>query len=75
MKSIQRLIPILLLISFLTNDTLAIEEVITKTLISAILIILYMFVIGKKVINWLLKCFWPDFFLALWLHWQLVVGR
>lgn len=48
-------IPILLLISFLSNDTLAIEEVITKTLISAILIILYMFVIGKKVINWLLK--------------------
>lgn len=48
-------IPILLLISFLSNDTLAIKEVIVNTLISAILIILYMFIIGKRVIDWLLK--------------------
>ena len=48
-------IPILLLITFLTNDTLSIQEVLTKTFISALLIILFMFTIGKKLISWLLK--------------------
>ena len=48
-------IPILLLITFLTNDTLSISEVLTKTFSSAIVIILFMFTIGKRLISWLLK--------------------
>ena len=48
-------IPILLLITFLTNDTLSIGEVLGKTFISALVIILFMFTIGKKLISWLLK--------------------
>lgn len=48
-------IPILLLITFLTNDTLSIQEVLTKTFISAFVIIVFMFTIGKKLISWLLK--------------------
>ncbi len=48
-------IPILLLITFLANDTLSISEVITKTVFSALIIIAFMFIIGKKIINWLLK--------------------
>lgn len=47
-------IPILLLISFLSNEALALEEILLKTLISAILIIVFMFTIGKKLMNWLL---------------------
>lgn len=48
-------IPILLLITFLTNETLSIGEVLLKTFISAFLIIAFMFTIGKKVISLLLK--------------------
>lgn len=48
-------IPILLLITFLTNDTLSIGEVILKTMISAFGIIIFMFTIGKNLINQLLK--------------------
>ncbi len=47
-------IPILLLISFLSNDTLSLNEILLKTFFSAFLIILFMFTIGKKVMNWLL---------------------
>lgn len=48
-------IPILLLISFLTNDKLSIMEVLGSTIISAVLIISFMFLFGKKIINWLLQ--------------------
>ncbi|MGA1940613.1 cation:proton antiporter [Arcobacter sp. YIC-310] len=48
-------IPILLLISFLSNDTLAINEIIIKTTFAAIVIITFMFTIGKKIVNWLLQ--------------------
>jgi len=48
-------IPILLLITFLTNDTLSIGEVILQTVLSAFVIIIFMFTIGKKLISWLLK--------------------
>lgn len=48
-------IPILLLISFLTNDTLSVTEVAFKTITAAIFIILFMFTIGKKIVNILLK--------------------
>ncbi|RXI48335.1 potassium transporter [Malaciobacter mytili] len=48
-------IPILLLITFLTNDTLSISEILLNTFISAIIVILFLFTIGKKVMNWLLK--------------------
>ncbi|MGM0518598.1 MAG: cation:proton antiporter [Campylobacterota bacterium] len=48
-------IPILLLISFLSNDTLAFEEIILKTIVSATVIIVFMFTLGKKIVNWLLK--------------------
>lgn len=47
-------IPILLLISFLANDTLSLQEVLLKTLVSAVAIIAFMFTIGKKLMNWLL---------------------
>ena len=48
-------IPILLLISFLSNDTLSLEEVLIKTLVSAAAIIAFMFLIGKKLIELLLQ--------------------
>lgn len=48
-------IPILLLISFLTNDTLSISEVLLKTAISAAVILFFMFIFGKKIITWLLR--------------------
>ena len=47
-------IPILLLISFLSNDTLSLSEILLKTFFSAFLIILFMFTIGKKLMEWLL---------------------
>ncbi|QDF30068.1 cation:proton antiporter domain-containing protein [Halarcobacter anaerophilus] len=47
-------IPILLLISFLSNDTLSLGEILTNTFLSALLIILFMFTIGKKILNWFL---------------------
>ena len=48
-------IPILLLISFLTNEKLSITEVIINTFLSAALITLFMFIFGKKIIDWLLQ--------------------
>jgi len=47
-------IPILLLITFLTNDTLSLSEVLLKTLLSALFIIIFMFTIGKKIVKTLL---------------------
>lgn len=48
-------IPILLLISFLTNEDLSIHEVFLNTFASAAIIITIMFVFGKRAIDWLLK--------------------
>ncbi|MGB3750652.1 MAG: cation:proton antiporter, partial [Arcobacteraceae bacterium] len=48
-------IPILLLISFLTNDTLSITQVVSQTILAALFIIIFMFTIGKKIVNSLLK--------------------
>ncbi|MGB5445245.1 MAG: cation:proton antiporter [Psychromonas sp.] len=47
-------IPILLLISFLANDQLSIADIIMKTALSATLVIVFMFTLGKKIIEWLL---------------------
>ncbi|PLY06538.1 MAG: potassium transporter [Arcobacter sp.] len=47
-------IPILLLISFLSNDTLSLNEILIKTIFSALLIIVFMFTLGKKIMNWFL---------------------
>lgn len=47
-------IPILLLISFLSNNSLEIDEIIFKTLISALIIVVFMFTLGRKIVNWLL---------------------
>ena len=48
-------IPILLLISFLSYDDLSLNEVLFKTGLSALVIIVFMFTVGKKVMNWLLQ--------------------
>lgn len=48
-------IPILLLISFLSNETLSMSEILLKTIVSAVLIIGFMFTIGKKLSTWLLQ--------------------
>ena len=47
-------IPILLLIGFLSNDDLPITEVLMNTFFYAVLIITFMFTLGKKLIGWLL---------------------
>jgi monovalent cation:H+ antiporter-2, CPA2 family len=47
-------IPILLLISFLANNELSMQEILLKTLLSACVVILFMFTLGKKLIEWLL---------------------
>ena len=47
-------IPILLLISFLSNDTLSLNEILLKTFFLAFFIILFMFTVGKKLMNRLL---------------------
>jgi CPA2 family monovalent cation:H+ antiporter-2 len=47
-------IPILLLISFLANDQLSIGDVLLNTLVSATLVIVFMFTLGKKLIEWML---------------------
>jgi len=47
-------IPILLLIGFLSNSTLSISEVLLQTSVAAAGIILFMFTIGKKLLNWFL---------------------
>jgi CPA2 family monovalent cation:H+ antiporter-2 len=47
-------IPILLLISFLANDQLSVGDVLLNTLVSATLVIVFMFTLGKKIIEWML---------------------
>jgi CPA2 family monovalent cation:H+ antiporter-2 len=47
-------IPILLLISFLANSELSVGDVLLNTLLSATLVIVFMFTLGKKIIGWLL---------------------
>jgi len=47
-------IPILLLLTFLTNDTLSISEVLLKTTLAALFIIIFMFTIGKRIVKLLL---------------------
>lgn len=48
-------IPILLLISFLSNDTLSLSQVLINTLFGALIVIVFMFTIGKKIVTWLLQ--------------------
>ncbi len=48
-------IPILLLISFLANDTLSISEVLVQTVLSAVVVVVVMFTVGEKTVNALLK--------------------
>lgn len=47
-------IPILLLMSFLSNDTLSISEVLLQTIFMAIILVIFMFTIGIKIVNILL---------------------
>lgn len=47
-------IPILLLIGFLSKDDLSVSDVLLKTVLYAALIIIFMFTLGKKIIEWLL---------------------
>lgn len=47
-------IPILLLMTFLSNDDLSLTDVLLKTLFYATIIIIFMFTLGKKLITWLL---------------------
>lgn len=47
-------IPILLLITFLSDNGSSIDIILYKTLISAIVIIIFMFTIGKKILSWFL---------------------
>ncbi|MCL4431934.1 MAG: cation:proton antiporter [Epsilonproteobacteria bacterium] len=48
-------IPILLLITFLSNDTLSLGEVLVKTLLSAVFVVVFMFTLGDKIVNALLQ--------------------
>ena len=48
-------IPILLLISFLSNNELSISDVLIKTSLSAALVLIFMFTLGKVLITWLLQ--------------------
>ncbi len=48
-------IPILLLITFLSNNDLSISEVLVKTVLSALVVVVFMFSIGEKIVNGLLK--------------------
>lgn len=48
-------IPILLLISFLSNTELSMGDVLVKTLTSATVVIVFMFTLGRVLINWLLS--------------------
>lgn len=47
-------IPILLLMGFLSNDSLPLGEVLLKTALYGAIIIAFMFTLGKKIIGWLL---------------------
>ncbi|RXK03147.1 potassium transporter [Arcobacter sp. CECT 8989] len=48
-------IPILLLITFLSTSGSSIEAILLKTFVSALLIILFMFTVGKKIMGYLLQ--------------------
>jgi len=48
-------IPILLLMTFLSQENLSIGEVLTQTILSAIAVLAFMFTIGEKIVNALLK--------------------
>ncbi len=48
-------IPILLLISFLSNHTLSLAEVLMQTVVSAIFVVVFMFTLGEKIVNALLQ--------------------
>lgn len=48
-------IPILLLITFLSNDTASIGEILLKTVISAVFVVAFMFTVGEKIVNALLQ--------------------
>jgi CPA2 family monovalent cation:H+ antiporter-2 len=47
-------IPILLLIGFLAKEGLSVGDVLLKTSVYACLVIIFMFTLGKKIIEWLL---------------------
>jgi CPA2 family monovalent cation:H+ antiporter-2 len=47
-------IPILLLMTFLSNNELSLTDILLKTLLYASSIIIFMFTLGKKIITWLL---------------------
>ena len=47
-------IPILLLMSFLANNDMSMTDILLKTLLYATVIIVFMFTLGKKIIEWLL---------------------
>lgn len=47
-------IPILLLITFLSHNSANMESIILKTILSAFIIIIFMFTIGKKIVSYLL---------------------
>ena len=47
-------IPILLLMGFLSNNELSLTDILFKTFLYASIIIIFMFTIGKKIIAWLL---------------------
>lgn len=47
-------IPILLLMGFLSNNELSLTDILLKTFLYASIIIIFMFTIGKKIISWLL---------------------
>ncbi len=48
-------IPILLLITFLSNETLSVAQILSKTIFSAILIVIVMFTLGKLIVKLLLR--------------------
>jgi len=48
-------IPILLLISFLSNSDLSLSEVFVQTILSAALVLIFMFTIGEKIVEMLLQ--------------------
>jgi CPA2 family monovalent cation:H+ antiporter-2 len=47
-------IPILLLLNFLSDNNLPLSDILLKTLIYGAVIIVFMFTLGKKIIGWLL---------------------
>ena len=47
-------IPILLLMGFLSNNELSLADILLKTFLYATVIIIFMFTVGKKIIAWLL---------------------